>query len=102
MGKLEDNKEKMLDLFYNHYYSMSMIAKELKVSRQAVQQIFKQWKVETATSQAAWVEVTCAQCLRKYKVPRSRAREKKENNKLFYCEPACYQKYYNKQMKQTD
>jgi hypothetical protein len=98
MGKLEDNKDKMLDLFYNKYYSMNMISKELGVSRQAVQQVFKLWGVETATSQAAWVEVQCEYCRRKYKIPRSVARKKLEGGLRNFCDTECWKKWFRKQM----
>jgi hypothetical protein len=98
MGKLEDNKERILSLFHDKHYSMNMIGKEFGVSRQAIQQMFKSWGVDT--TDAAWVWVTCSydKCANRYKIPRSVARRKEEKGDKNFCTKECYNKWFRQML----
>ena len=98
MGKIEDNKDYILDLYLMRAWSANRIAKEIGVSRQGVILALQSWGVNTSKGEEGWIEMACAHCGKTGKVVKSVAREKLEMRSNHFCNRECYRKWINEQL----
>jgi hypothetical protein len=98
MGKLEDNKERILHWYTQDYLSANMIAQLLGVSRQGVIQALNGWGLDTSHV-GNWVTVKCSYqaCGRTYKIKKSQARRLKESKGNNFCGKDCWRKWKKSQ-----
>ena len=90
MGALEGKGKQIIEMYVSKHLSLSKIAKELNVSRQAIYKVLKKEGIDTSKENACNVNVICSWCNKPFVMERNRYLRIKHN---CYCSEQCYCDY---------